>query len=210
MAYRNFGYIINGVGGSGKDTFIKYVMDALNGRINTSTDDKSGQVDSEPISVINFSSIDLEKEILSVASAYYDQIRDSAEQKDDRYRSALSALKGYLNDAYNISEIVLQRKLDNHIKLLDEFSNVMMFIHCREPIEIDRTKTTLRNNGFAAVHTILVKGSVPIDAYTNSSDRSVMDYVYDYTIDNNGTLDDLKEKAVKFVDSFKDKYFPCE
>ena len=38
---------------------------------------------------------------------------------------------------------------------------------------------------------------------SNDSDANVENYVYDYYIDNNGTLEELEEKALEFINKLK-------
>lgn len=71
----------------------------------------------------------------------------------------------------------------------------MMFIHCREPEEIqkivDRIKGTV---------TLLIsskRGKV----LENGADNVVENYKYDYIIFNNGTLDELRENAIEFANT---------
>jgi hypothetical protein len=69
----------------------------------------------------------------------------------------------------------------------------LMFIHIREPEEIDRVK-----NDFGCM-TLLVKNTNIKDITTNEADANVYNYEYDVEIDNSGSLDDLKKLAEKFV-----------
>ena len=66
----------------------------------------------------------------------------------------------------------------------------IIFIHCREPKEIQRLKET-----FNAV-TILVRREV-VEKYeqSNSADSGIFDYEYDITIDNNGDIPELHATA---------------
>ena len=77
----------------------------------------------------------------------------------------------------------------------------MMFIMCREPDEIIRFV-----NDFDAVTVLIERNGVKIP--DNDSDKGVYDYGYDYVIENNGTVNDLKEAARNFVYIFvKDEKF---
>jgi hypothetical protein len=68
-----------------------------------------------------------------------------------------------------------------------------MFIHIREPQEIDRVK-----NDFNC-KTILVKNVHVEDIKSNDADANVYNYQYDYTIENNDDLESLMWSAHKFV-----------
>ena len=37
---------------------------------------------------------------------------------------------------------------------------------------------------------------------SNTSDKNVFDYHYDFIVDNNGTIEELQEKAKQFVNKF--------
>ena len=75
----------------------------------------------------------------------------------------------------------------------DEFHNCLV-IDCREPAKIERLKQAL------GAETIFIKSDKPVTA-NNTADIAVLEsYVYDYVIDNTGTLDDLETKTKAFVD----------
>ena len=42
---------------------------------------------------------------------------------------------------------------------------------------------------------------------SNHADRDVDQYDYDYTIVNNGTMQDLEQQASDFIEKIKDGYF---
>ena len=84
---------------------------------------------------------------------------------------------------------------------MKDHDNVMLFMHIREPEEIQRAKER-----FDAL-TLLIKrpGYEPIQS--NHADRDVDQYDYDYTIVNNGTMQDLEQQASDFIEKIKDGYF---
>ena len=154
--------IINGSGGSGKDTFVSFC--------------------SEYKKVLNVSSIDKVREAANI-------LIDWDGVKDEKYRKLLVDLKR-LSMEYNDAptKYILSKA--------EEFKNSddeMMFIHIREAEEMDKTKKLL------GAKTLLISNpSVPIIT-SNESDRKVNEYNYDYTILNDGSLEDLKEKAKDFI-----------
>ena len=77
----------------------------------------------------------------------------------------------------------------------------IVFIHCREPIEIEKIV-----NGLDNVKTLLIKNNTGLSIpYKNGADDIVDNYMsYDYIINNNGNLDDLEKDAIKFVDDLKE------
>ena len=76
-------------------------------------------------------------------------------------------------------------------------SDFFLFIHSREPKEIERFKEE-----YGAV-TVLVDRREVEGEQSNHSDADVMDYTYDYIINNNSTLEDLQARAMTFIESVK-------
>lgn len=76
-------------------------------------------------------------------------------------------------------------------------SDFFLFIHSREPEEIERFKEE-----YGAV-TVLVDRREVEGEQSNHSDADVMNYTYDYIINNNGTLDELEMRALTFIESVK-------
>lgn len=82
--------------------------------------------------------------------------------------------------------------------VLDEIAKSrasLIFIHVREPQNIDVLKDAIGRN----VLTVFVDRQSQKGSYNNDSDSNVENYVYDITIDNNGTIDDLKGVAFSFT-----------
>jgi hypothetical protein len=72
--------------------------------------------------------------------------------------------------------------------------DVLCFIHCREPWEIQKFVDRL------GAKTLLIRRpEVENKSQSNHADAEVFNYQYDYTIDNDGTLWDLEKKAANFV-----------
>jgi len=106
--------IINGMGGSGKDTFIKYVA--------------------KYTKVINFSSIDKVKEVASYAGWQG--------KKTEKDRKFLSDLKKLMTD-YNDMPFKTMKKVVTEFNKKDNFSKIL-FLHIREPEEIKRAVTSFK------------------------------------------------------------------
>ena len=111
--------------------------------------------------------------------------------KDEKGRKFLSELKYFANQYYPISVNTVREAIEENPRA------ACIFVHCREPKEIDKIKEE-----FDAI-TILIKNdeddtevnNIP----NNYSDQNVLNYNYDYIIDNNGTLQDLEKTAKKFI-----------
>jgi tRNA U38,U39,U40 pseudouridine synthase TruA len=72
-------------------------------------------------------------------------------------------------------------------------SNEILFIHIREPEFIDRIKKVFN------AKTLLVKNKNVPKIQSNDADANVDKYSYDYVINNDGTLDELKEIVKEFL-----------
>ena len=150
-------FVINGTGGAGKDTFVKFV---------------SGYVPS-----VNFSSVDKVKEIAAVIGW--------TGTKTEKDRKFLSDLKQLAADYCDMPFKSMERKAEEFYK----DNNKFLFLHIREPHEIN-AKTVLITREAAGIIT------------SNHSDRDVSCYGYDFTIENNGTLEELNKKAGEFAKLF--------
>lgn len=157
--------VINGPGGSGKDEFIKQAQ------LSTSR------------SILNISTVDPIKE------AAKDLGWDGT--KTEENRKFLSDLKDLCTKCFDTSfkYIATQINFARKHKTAD-----IIFIHCREPREIDRIV-----NIFGA-RTLFVDASERVETITsNHADAETSNYTYDYVIDNNGTLDNLRGQAARLM-----------
>ena len=80
-----------------------------------------------------------------------------------------------------------------------EDDNEFLFIHIREPEEIDRAKREFN------AHTILMVNDNVKGIYSNHADARVLEYNYDIVVDNSGTLKDLEIIAKDFVEKWRNK-----
>lgn len=156
--------IINGTGGSGKDTFVELTK--------------------KYAKVVNFSSIDKVKEIAKVIG--WD---GSKNEKDRKFLSDLKRLTTEYNDM-SFNNIKLA------VKEFNNSDNEIMFIHIREPEEIERTVKIFK------AKTLLVRRIGLANITSNYSDANVEDYNYDYIIENS-TIENLDNQASKLVDKLK-------
>ena len=111
-------------------------------------------------------------------------------EKDEKSRKFLSDLKE-LGIEYNDAPF---KYISN---MAEEFKNSdkqIMFVHIRESEEIEKCKKCLN------AKTLLITNKNVAAINTNVSDRDVDKYKYDYHISNDGTLEELKQKAKEFVE----------
>ena len=113
--------------------------------------------------------------------------------KEDKDRKFLSDLKLALDEWADIPmQYVISR-----VQLFNELKDTTYcFIDAREPADIDKLKELLSKD--FDVKTILVDRNISRE-YGNIADDGVMNYKYDITIMNTGTLKDLEKCAISFV-----------
>ena len=158
--------IINGTGGSGKDTFVEFV--------------------SKYIDTYNFSSIDKVKEIAKMIGW-----SGTKSEKDRKFLSDLKKLTTEYND-------MAFHSIEDGVRYFLSSNQELMFIHIREPEEIQRVVTTFQ------AKTLLIKREGLDNIKTNDSDANVDQYSYDYIIPNT-TLEELEKSAENFVESLQNQ-----
>lgn len=182
--------IINGYAGVGKSTFVKYCK--IKGDFGRYPY-KQERPNLYNTRVLEFSAIDPIKEIATGIG--WDG------QKNPKDRKFLSDLKDLLTD-YNdfpfkqtIGDI--RTTIDFFKLFLPEYDdcNVIIFIHCREPKEIERFK-----NELGARSLIIRRHESEVVEQINHADNGVFDAVYDYTIFNEGSLVELEDAANEFIE----------
>lgn len=154
--------IINGTGGSGKDTFVQFCSEFAN--------------------VTNISSVDKVKEAAKILVGWNGE-------KDEKSRKLLVDLK-QLSINYNDAPT---KYVEEQYDLFQKSDSEYLFIHIREISEIKKIKKMLK------AKTLLVVNPRIALITSNESDGNVYKYNYDYIIENNGTLEDLKLKARQFI-----------
>ena len=82
----------------------------------------------------------------------------------------------------------------------DEKDNIIYFIHCREPHEIQKFVDKYKDKCI----TILLERN-DRDVPNNTSDKNVANFNYDYIINNNGNKKDLEKEAINFLEKINKK-----
>lgn len=118
--------------------------------------------------------------------------------KTPENRKFLSDLKDLLTEwgdiPYKKVFVEVQRTGYDAVRFGFDSNEVVCFIHCREPQEIQKFVDRLD------AKTLLIRRpDVESNEQSNHADAQVFDYNYDYTIVNDGTLADLEQKAVDFL-----------
>ncbi len=138
---------------------------------------------SEIEKVLNISTVDKVKEAAKILVGWNGE-------KDEVSRKLLVDLK-QLSIAYN------DAPTKYICEMAEKFRNSednLMFVHIREAEEIEKAKKLLN------AKTLLVTNPRVELITSNDSDGKVNEYQYDYYLENDGTLEELKEKAKKFIE----------
>ena len=110
--------------------------------------------------------------------------------KTPENRKFLSDLKDMLEEWGNVPN----KKVEEYIEYLNKAENQqILFVHAREPKNIQYYK-----DKYNAI-TVLIKNDRVEQVTSNHADMGVYDFTYDYIIDNNGDLEQLKESAKTFM-----------
>ena len=142
----------------------------------------------EQYPLMNISTVDLSKE--AAKNFGWD---GGKTEKDRKFLSDITILAYEYNDAP-------YKYVKYHTENFDKWLYFkFLFVHCREIENIKRYKEDF---GFK---TILVKNPNVEDITSNSADADACktDYEYDYVIENDGTLEDLRNKALEFVNNLE-------
>lgn len=167
--------ILNSKGGAGKDTFFKFCKEILGD------------------CTYHISTVDCVKDLAM-------ELGWNGE-KTLRDRRGLSNLKDLMTMWGDIPYQDVKSEISD---IIYEWMNGgedfgVIFVDCREPDEIYRF-----NQELGAQSLLIVRDSLPTN-YGNHADDDVFNYKYDYVIDNNGSLEDLKEAAKTFINEIRPK-----
>lgn len=166
-------FVINGAPGAGKDQFVTEVKKVFSSK--------------SCYRVFNISTVDEVKRIATECG--WDGTKTLSNRK------FLSDLKQLLINWNDFVMKDLKLKVAE-IKLISNI-NPIIFIHSRESNEIKRICAE-----FNAQSIIIRRASVETMATSNKSDSDVLNYDYDIMVNNNGSLFDLHNRAVEFVERY--------
>lgn len=113
--------------------------------------------------------------------------------KNEYWRKFLSQLKKFLVENFDY----VYKDIANKVKDFNNSDAEILMIDIREPEEIKRFK-----NEFEAITLFIKNDNVKIIT-SNESDRNVENFTYDYIIENNGSLEELEEKAKELIIKLK-------
>lgn len=170
--------IINGHGGAGKDTFIKFFAEHAG-----------------PQFVENFSTVDYIKEIATKLGW-----EGTKEDESRRYLSLLKEMATYWADIPFKDTLKQIEVFHDECVEFGVDSRAFIFIHCREPKEIQRLVDALSPK--YPVYTLLIRRR-GLGYYGNPSDDNVDKYDYDFIIENNYNLENLKSSMIRFYNKVR-------
>lgn len=131
----------------------------------------------------NISSVDKVKEAAKILVNWNGE-------KDEKSRKLLVDLKQL---SINFNDAPVKYIQEEAKKFIENKEQEIMFIHIRESSEIEKVKLLIN------AETLLITNSRVEKIITNASDANVAQYDYDYYISNDGTIEELEEKAREFV-----------
>ena len=159
----------------------------INGCANSGKDSFANFACESEYPVYNFSTVDFIKE------KALEMGWDGA--KDERGRRLLSDIK----DALSLYDDIPFKKVLEKIKQVKE-ENAIIFVHSREPKDIAHWVEQTQ------AKTLFIRRPAAEDEeHNNHADKEVFNYDYDYVYSNEGSLSDLKEEAIRFVNWIGEK-----
>lgn len=168
--------IINGSGGCGKSEFAKICRTIGEKKYNF-------------CNIKEYSTISIVKE--------YAKLLGWQGEKTEKDRKFLSDLKKALELWNNSPE---NSTLEEIKKDINFYSSNLLFVNIREPYNIDSFKEKILEwNKKIKIYTVLIKRDNINLITSNDSDKNVNNYEYDFIIYNNGTKEQLAEKANNFL-----------
>lgn len=163
--------IINGSASTGKDNFVNYFKKHYN------------------FKCFNWSTIDKVKKVSKRNFGWNGKKTEDA-------RLFLSEIKRVWSEFNNGPFEDMVNKISKSYEKLEknDKENVVYFIHCREPQEIQKFVDKYKDKCI----TILLKRD-DRDVPNNDSDKNVSNFNYNYLIENSGNKKDLEKEAIKFL-----------
>ena len=166
--------VINGRPRAGKDTFVEFCKSHCSWCLNVST-------------------VDFVKEVAKFCGWNGEKTAEN--------RKFLSDLKDLLTQWNDVPFKKVSKEISAFVGEMTMYDfdpeiEGIIFIHCREPKEIARFHKEL-----GAQTLLITRDEVEEEVQSNHADEEVDKYKYDYMIANDGTLQDLEEAAMHFLEA---------
>ena len=142
----------------------------------------------EIVPVAKYSSIDRIKEISRLVG--WDGVI-----KTEKERKLWSDMKSAFTEYSDFPFRVTCERID---EFLADTENMVLLIDVREASEIEKLK---KSHGVLA---ILIKNDNVKTINSNESDKNVFNYDYDFVIENNGTLEEFRQKVKTFAEMLEE------
>lgn len=169
---RPLAIIINGRGGCGKDSLIASAQKTLNDFI-----------------IENVSAIDPIKRIMKETTDW------DGQSKTEKDRAFMHDLKmAYVRYCDLPNNFLLKSYLEFEKKTAN-----LVFMHCREPEEIERLRNLLINNDIPVKTMLIVRNDGMEHHYGNHADDDVEKYNYEITFDNSQALNITSSKFAEII-----------
>ena len=118
--------------------------------------------------------------------------------KEPKDRAFLSDLKDLCSKYYDHP---FKEAVNQYEQWLSEDCYDVLFVHVREPEEIEKLRKYIKDDGKVRVITLLIDTSILPTASGNHADDEVDNYDYDFIFTNDCDLDDLEYYFIKFWES---------
>lgn len=163
--------VINGAPGAGKDEFVKQVKSIISFRC------------------LNVSTVDFVKKVAGYCGWNG--------EKTPKNRRFLSDLKDLLTEWDDIPLKKVKDAIESYKTIIEccgiKEDETIVFVHVREPQEIARLAKE-----WGAI-TLFIQRPNNNQTISNHADLEVANYKYDFYINNDGTIEDLNQKANEFL-----------
>ena len=167
--------IINGLPRAGKSQFVQYCKEVT-----------------KPYHVFEYSTVDFVKDLAKQSG--WDGTKTAENRK---FLSDLKDLLTQWNDVpFKKTGAFVQQAYNAAVESSIPPEEVLIFVHCREPQEIQKFVDYFGND---CITLLIRRAAVENNKQSNHADEQVFDFNYGLILTNDGTLEDLQAQARWFV-----------
>jgi hypothetical protein len=176
--------VINGIKRSGKDTFISMFSSVIDSRFH----------------VINKSSIQVFNDIIFQFINKYDSEKNLI-NKTEKYRTFVSKLKELTIDYCDFPRLYIEDFI-----LENDMDDCVIFLHIREPDEIKKIEEFCLSKKIIFESVFMINPNTSDGEIQSDNYQNISNYNYDTMIHNDGTIENLREKVVEFINKIVYRY----